>query len=190
MSQLFVSETARALDVGDRIAEKLKEIERAELLEKLIDAHGAERPSVAIFGALLSDEQLDEIRSFLMRAEDALEPGESVRRLSARVDAIPREGIAWAWKPDAREPVVQAGSLTLGLTAGIEADARVLPGPRYEFKGSFRRRADGIAARSSGLESPRLGEPARRPRNRSRRAIPRPRASARGQARRGSGAGA
>lgn len=114
MSQLFISATGRALDVGDRIAAKLDELAKADLVEELVEALGAQHPALAPFGALLSSEQLEELRAFLQRAADTLEPSELVRQLSRGIETIPQEGINWAWKPDSAELSAEPGRLLSG----------------------------------------------------------------------------
>ena len=135
MTKSLVSGMGAALDLGERVAGKLKELADRDLTGELADALTEDQP--ALSGALrkaLSAAGFEEIREFLERAAAALEPDEYLKLLAGPIAEIPARGVSWAWKPTGKMEAPEAGPVESVVKASAQANARIKPGPKYEFK--------------------------------------------------------
>ena len=138
MTKSLVSGMGAALDLGEKVAGKLKELVDRDLIGELAGALAEDRP--ALSGALrkaLSAAGFEEIREFLERAAEALEPDEHLKLLAGPIAEIPARGVSWAWKPAGKLEAPEAGPIKSVVKASAQANARIKPGPKYEFKGAL-----------------------------------------------------
>ena len=138
MTKSLVSGMGAALDLGEKVAGKLKELADRDLIGELAGALGDDRP--ALSGTLrkaLSAAGFEEIREFLERAAAELEPDEHLKLLARPIAEIPARGVSWAWKPAGKAVALEAGPIKSVVKASAQANARIKPGPKYEFKGAL-----------------------------------------------------
>ena len=138
MTKSLVSGMGAALDFGEGVAGKLKELADRDLIGELAGALAEDRP--ALSGALrkaLSAAGFEEIREFLERTAEALEPDEHLRLLAGPIAEIPARGVSWAWKAAGKVVAPEAGPVESVVKASAQANARIKPGPKYEFKGAL-----------------------------------------------------
>ena len=138
MTKSLVSGMGAALDVGERVAGKLKELADRDLIDELAGTLADGRP--ALSGALrkaLSAAGFEEIREFLERAAEELEPDEHLKLLAGPIAEIPARGVSWAWKAAGKVELPEAGPIKSVVKASAQANARIKPGPKYEFKGAL-----------------------------------------------------
>ena len=138
MTKSLVSGMGAALDLGEKVAGKLKELADRDLIGELAGALADDRPVLS--GALreaLSAAGFEEIREFLERAAEALEPDEHLKLLVGPIAEIPARGVSWAWKAAGMVKAPEAGPIKSVVKAGAQANARIKPGPKYEFKGAL-----------------------------------------------------
>ena len=138
MTKSLVSGMGAALDLGEKVVGKLKELADRDLIGELAGALAEDRP--ALSGALreaLSVAGFEEIREFLERAAGALEPDEYLKLLAGPIAEIPARGVSWEWKPAGKVEAPEAGPIKSVVKASAQANARIKPGPKYEFKGAL-----------------------------------------------------
>ena len=138
MTKSLVSGMGAALDLGEGVAGKFKELADRDLIGELAGALADDR--AVLSGALreaLSAAGFEEIREFLERAAEALEPDEYLRLLAGPIAEIPARGVSWAWKPAGKVEAPKAGPVESVVKASAQANARIKPGPKYEFKGAL-----------------------------------------------------
>ena len=138
MTKSLVSGMGAALDVGERVAGKLKELADRDLIDELAGTLADDRPVLS--GALrkaLSAAGFEEIQEFLERAAEELEPDDHLRLLAGPIAEIPARGVSWAWKAAGKVELPEAGPIKSVVKASAQANARIKPGPKYEFKGAL-----------------------------------------------------
>ena len=138
MTKSLVSGMGAALDVGERVAGKLKELADRDLIGELAGTLADDRPVLS--GALrkaLSAAGFEEIQEFLERAAEELEPDDHLRLLAGPIAEIPARGVSWAWKAAGKVELPEAGPIKSVVKASAQANARIKPGPKYEFKGAL-----------------------------------------------------
>ena len=134
-----------ALDLGEGVAKKLKEIADKDLIDELANALAQDRPKLSsALSRVLSATGFAEVQEFLGRAAGSLESNRQLRRLTARIAGIPRNGIGWTWRSKAAVP--GKDSVAPSLTGSARGSARILRGPGYSFRGAL-----GV---TGGLKSP------------------------------------
>lgn len=138
MSFTVVSAAGKVIDLGADIAGRLNSIAaEPDLLDALAEALVQEQPELPPrLESLLADQEFRTLRTFLRRAAGTLSPDEHLRLLAGRVTEIPSDGIPWSWKSTRKRKLPPVGALTLSLKGDAKTSVRVLPGPRYEFKGA------------------------------------------------------
>ena len=138
MTKSLVSGMGAALDVGEKVAGKLKELADRDLIDELAGTLADDRPVLS--GALrkaLSAAGFEEIQEFLERAAEELEPDEHLKLLAGPIAEIPARGVSWAWKAAGKVELPEAGPIKSVVKASAQANARIKPGPKYEFKGAL-----------------------------------------------------
>ena len=86
-----------ALDLGEGVAEKLREIAERNLAEELADKLTQDRPKLSkALSRVVSAAGLGKIQEFFECAAESLETNETLKQLTGPVADIPRKGIGWA----------------------------------------------------------------------------------------------
>ena len=139
MTKSPVSNIGAALDLGERVAEKLKEIAGRDLADELADKLAQDRPKLSkALSRVLSAAGLGKIQEFLERAAEPLETNETLKQLTGPVANIPRKGISWAWRSKMEVDLPSKGSVTPALKGSGQGGARILLGPGYSFRGALK----------------------------------------------------
>lgn len=139
MMKSLVSNLGAALDLGERVAEKLKEIAERDLADELADKLARDRPKLSkALSRVLSAAGLGKIQKFLDRAAESLETSETLKQLTGPVANIPRKGIGWAWRSKMQADLPGRESVTPVLKGGAQGSARILQGPGYSFRGALK----------------------------------------------------
>ena len=138
MIKPLVSNIGAALDFGEDVAQKLKEIAERDLIDELADALADDRPKLSsALRRVLSAAGVGKIQKFLERAAESLETNELLNQLTGPVAKIPRKGIGWAWQSKIQSEFPKKGSLAPALRGSAKAASRIRPGPGYSFKGAL-----------------------------------------------------
>lgn len=139
MKKSLVSNFGAALDLGERVAEKLKEIAERDLADELADKLAQDRPELSkALSQVLSAAGFREIQEFLKRAAKSLETNKTLKQLTGPVASIPRKGIGWAWQPNLQADLPGKGSVTPALKGSVQGSAKILQGPGYSFRGALK----------------------------------------------------
>lgn len=139
MTKSNASSVGAALDLGERVAQKLKEIAERDLAGELADKLAQDRPKLSkALSRVLSKAGLGKIQEFLERAATSLETNKTLQQLTGPVADIPRKGIGWAWQPKLQADLPGKGSVTPALKGSVQGSARILQGPGYSFRGALK----------------------------------------------------
>lgn len=139
MTKSLVSNFGAALDLGEPVAEKLKEIAERDLADELADKLAQDRPKLSkALSRVLSKAGLGKIQEFLEQASESLETNETLKQLTGPVAAIPRKGIGWAWQPKLQADLPGKRSMTPALKGSAQGSTRILQGPGYSFRGALK----------------------------------------------------
>ena len=138
MTKTPVSNIGAALDLGEDLAQKLKDIAERDLIDDLADALAGDRPKLSsALGRVLSAAGVGKIQEFLERAAESLETNELLNQLTGPVANIPRNGIGWAWQSKMQSDLPNKGSVAPALKGSAKASGRIRPGPGYSFTGAL-----------------------------------------------------
>ena len=138
MTKPLVSNIGAALDLGEDVAQKLKEIAERDLIDELADALADDRPKLSsALRRVLSAAGVGKIQEFLERAAESLETNELLSQLTGPVADIPRKGIGWAWQSKIQSELPKKGSVAPALKGSAKAVGRIRPGPGYSFTGAL-----------------------------------------------------
>ena len=107
MTKSLVSNIGAALDLGEGVAEKLREIADRDLADKLADALAQDRPKLSkALSRVLSAAGLGKMQEFFEGAAESLETNETLKQLTGPVADIPARGLAGPggrrWRPACR----------------------------------------------------------------------------------------
>ena len=139
MTKSLVSNFGAALDLGERVAEKLKEVAERDLAGELAGKVAQDRPKLSkALSRVLSAAGLGKIQEFLKHAAESLDTNEALKQLTGPVANIPRKGIGWAWQPKMQADLPGKGSVTPALKGSAQGAARILRGPGYSFRGALK----------------------------------------------------
>ena len=139
MTKSNASSVGAALDLGERVAQKLKEIAERDLAGELADKLAQDRPKLSkALSRVLSKAGLGKIQEFLERAAASLETNKTLQQLTGPVADIPRKGIGWAWQPKLQADLPGKGSVTPALKGSVQGSAKILQGPGYSFRGALK----------------------------------------------------
>ncbi len=138
MTKPLVSNIGAALDLGEDVAQKLKEIAERDLIDELADALVDDRPKLSsALRRVLSAAGVGKIQEFLERAAESLETNELLSQLTGPVAKIPQKGIGWAWQSKIQSDLSKKGSVAPALKGNAKAAGRIRPGPGYSFTGAL-----------------------------------------------------
>lgn len=127
------------LDLGEDIAEKLKEIAERDLADELADKLAQDRPKLSnALSRVLSAAGLGKIREFFKGAAESLDTNETFKQLTGPVANIPLKGIGWAWRSKMETDLPGNESVMPALKGRVQGSARVLQGPGYSFRGALK----------------------------------------------------
>ena len=139
MTKSNASSVGAALDLGERVAQKLKEIAERDLAGELTDKLAQDRPKLSkALSRVLTAAGLGKMQEFLERAAGSLETNKTLQQLTGPVADIPRKGIGWAWQPKLQADLPGKGSVTPALKGSVQGSARILQGPGYSFRGALK----------------------------------------------------
>ena len=139
MTKSLVSNFGAALNLGERVAAKLKEIAERDLAGELADKLAQDRPKLSkALSQVLSAAGPGKMQAFLKRAATSLETSKTLNQLSGTVADIPRNGIGWAWQSKMKADLPGKGSVTPALKGSAQGAARILQGPAYSFRGALK----------------------------------------------------
>lgn len=139
MTKSLASGIGAALDLGERVAEQLREIAERDLAGALADTLAQDRPKLSkALSRVLSKAGLGKLQEFLERAAGSLETNEMLQQLTGPVANILRKGIGWAWQPKLQADLPGKGSVTPALKGSVQGSARILQGPGYSFRGALK----------------------------------------------------
>ena len=135
---MFISKLGYIVDLGDRLAGKLNELAEANLIDEVIEVLEIDNPEISsALSDRVSEEDLAEISIFLRKLAGETQPSEKLLAYFGPVSNIPADGLDWGWKVNPEKILPPRGDITLGLKGSASASARILPGPKYEFKGDL-----------------------------------------------------
>ena len=138
MTKSLVSNIGAALDLGEDVAERLKEIAERDLADELAHKLAQDRPKLSkALSRVLSAAGLGKMQAFFKGAAESLDTNETLKQLTGPVANIPRKGIGWAWKSKMEADVPGNESVTPTLKGRAQGSARILQGPGYSFRGAL-----------------------------------------------------
>ena len=139
MTKSLVSNIGAALDLGEGVAEKLREVAERNLAGELADKLAQDRPKLSkALSRVLSAAGLGKIQEFFEGAAESLETNETLKQLTGPVAGIPLKGIGWAWRSKMEAGLAGNESVTPALKGRAQGSARVLQGPGYSFRGALK----------------------------------------------------
>ena len=139
MTKSLVFNIGAALDLGERVAEKLKEIADRDLAGELADRLAQDRPKLSkALSRVLSAAGLGKMQEFFEGAAESLDTSETLKQLTGPVANIPRKGIGWAWRSKMEAALPGNESAAPALKGRARGSARVLKGPGYSFRGALK----------------------------------------------------
>lgn len=139
MNGSLASRIGAALDLGEDVAGKLREIAERDLADELADVLAQDRPKLSkALSRVLSAAGLGKIQEFFEHAAESLETNETLKQLTGPVADIPRKGIGWAWRSNMDAGFPGNESVTPALKGRAQGSARILQGPGYSFRGALK----------------------------------------------------
>lgn len=139
MTKSIVSNIGAALDLGEGVAEKLKEIAEKDLADELAVKLAQDRPKLSkALSRVLSAAGLGKMQEFFECAAESLETNETLKQLMGPVADIPSKGIGWAWRSKMEADLPGNESMTPALKGRVQGSAKILQGPGYSFRGALK----------------------------------------------------